>query len=247
MDIIQFVLFFIIIFIAYFIQGVTGFGSAIFALPLASIFMPLNQIIPSLLAFSVMQNAGIALTDRKHIIKGDLVKIILLILIGVPFGIIIFNKLPEDILKIFLSLMIIYISVSSFFKMKTKEDKSNNKTSPFDFLYLFFGGCIHGAFGTGGPLIVVYFVKRIHNKKVFRATMCFIWMVINVVLIIQRAIEGWYSTKVLMLIGCGAFFVLIGTYFGNIVHNHISEEKFLKISYVILFCTGISLLINTLL
>lgn len=245
MDIIEFVLFFIIIFIAYFIQGVTGFGSAIFALPLASIFMPLNRIIPSLLVFSVMQNTGIVVTDRKHIIKRDLVKIISLILVGVPFGIILFNKLPEDILKIFLSLMIIYISISSFIKMKTKKDKTNNKKSFMDFLYLFFGGCIHGAFGTGGPLIVVYFVKRIHNKKVFRATMCFIWMVINVVLIIQRAIEGWYTTSVFLLIGCGAFFVIIGTYFGNIVHNHISEEKFLKISYVILFFTGISLFINT--
>lgn len=245
MDIIQFILFFIIIFIAYFIQGVTGFGSAIFALPLASIFMPLNTIIPSLLVFSVMQNTSIVVTDRKHIIKGDLIKIISLILIGVPFGIILFNKLPENILKIFLSLMIIYISISSFTKMKTKKDKSNNKTSPFDFLYLFFGGCIHGAFGTGGPLIVVYFVKRIHNKKIFRATMCFIWMVINIILIMQRAIEGWYTTEVLILIGCSAFFVIIGTYFGNIVHNHISEEKFLKVSYVILLCTGISLLVNT--
>lgn len=244
MDILQFVFFSIIIFSAYFIQGVTGFGSAIFALPLASIFLPLNAIIPTLLVFSVMQNTSIVVNDRKYI-KRDLIKIISLILIGVPFGIILFNKLPEDILKILLSLMIIYISISSFLKMKTREDKPKNEKSPIDYLYLFFGGCIHGAFTTGGPLIVIYFVKRIHDKKVFRVTMCFIWMIINILLIIQRMIEGWYTTRVLMLIGCGAFFVIIGTYFGNKVHNHISEEKFLKVSYVILFCTGISLLINT--
>lgn len=241
MDITQLILFSTIIFIAYFIQGVTGFGSAIFALPLATIFLPLKNVIPVLLIFGVLQNIIIVIKDKQYINKEEAKKIVFFILIGAPLGILFFNVLPENILKFILSMIIIVIAFS---KLLSSNNKVESKVNRFDFLYLIFGGCMHGAFGTGGPLIVVYIVKRIQNKSSFRVTMCFIWTIINIVLIVQKALTGWFNYNVFILLMYGVIFVILGTYVGNKVHNVVSEEKFAKVSYIILLCSGISLFLN---
>ena len=57
-------------------------------------------------------------------------------------------------------------------------------------LLLFCGGIIQGAFGTGGPFVVIYSSKALPDKKVFRVTLSLLWLSMNSIRLLKWGICG---------------------------------------------------------
>ena len=55
---------FLILLLAYFLRGITGFGSGLIAIPLLAHILPLTFVVPMVLVLDFV--ASIVLSSRKH-------------------------------------------------------------------------------------------------------------------------------------------------------------------------------------
>jgi uncharacterized membrane protein YfcA len=96
---------------------------------------------------------------------------------------------------------------------------------------------------SGGPLIVIYAMKRFKDKNQFRATLSLMWIILNSIMFTTQAVSGLFNPHVWILVAI-AFGVSIASYFiGKKLAHKLELQHFMKITYVLLFISGISLVV----
>ena len=130
--------------------------------------------------------------------------------------------------------MIILLSIKKMFFNKNIDLK--NKTV---ILILITAGIIHGMFVSGGALLVVYMANELKDKSEFRSTMASVWVILGVFLTITQGHNGLLNSNLIYLTCIALIPALIGVYIGNKLYSKISKEKFSKLTYILLFLSGI--------
>lgn len=121
------ILFATVIMMAYFIEGMIGFGGTIVALPLASQIAGIKLAVPVLTIVVFLASVVIAIRDFKYLDKKQFVKISLLMILGLPIGTWLFASLPERPLKLTLSVFMIVISIKGL--MGIYREKKQQRSS----------------------------------------------------------------------------------------------------------------------
>ena len=152
------------------IEGVTGFGSTVIALPFLNLTVGLHDAVQMLCFFGWLVPLYIVSRSWKHIKWNELGRILLYCAPGVPIGMVLFDILPAEILCAILGLFMIYVSISGCQSLKCRTCMPVPmvaKRSKLLKFFLFCGGVIQGAFGTGGPFIVIYATKALPDNVEF--------------------------------------------------------------------------------
>lgn len=227
----------IIIFISHFIGALTGFGCTVLALPFTISLIGIEYAKPVLIVIGLIQCLVVAIEQFKNIDWSEVKKIVFYVAIGMPIGLICYKFLPKGILITILSFFMLFVSIKGLLELKGYKFKSPNK-SVLNFL-LFSGGIIHGAFVSGGPLLMIYSTEKIKSKDTFRATMCIIWVILNTFLIVEGMISGAYTQVVskYILISLPALF--IGVWLANKLTCKVNQRMFNYIIYIVLGTTAI--------
>jgi uncharacterized membrane protein YfcA len=110
-------------------------------------------------------------------------------------------------------------------------------------IILFLGGIIHGAFGTGGPFIIIYAANAIPKKSNFRATLCTLWLALNTVIITKNFATGAINRNVIILLLVCMPFLFAGMLIGNKAHNKVDDKLFTRLVYAVLLLSGLFMLI----
>ena len=113
-------------------------------------------------------------------------------------------------------------------------------------LYLLLGlaGIVHGIFVSGGPLLIGYLTKRIQDKVSFRATISTVWVVLNTIILLDDIRSGLWNPELVKIQVASIPFLLVGMAVGSRLYAKMSQRLFMLITYVLLFVSGISLLIK---
>ena len=232
------------------IEGVTGFGSTVIALPFLNLTVGLRDAVQMLCFFGWLVPLYIVSRSWKHIKWNELGRILLYCAPGVPIGMMLFDILPAEILCAILGLFMIYVSISGCQSLKCKTCMPVPvvaKRSKLLKFFLFCGGVIQGAFGTGGPFIVIYATKALPDKSLFRVTLSLLWLTINSTRMLVWAVKGELSNLHLwkMILICIPFW-LAGILIGDYLHHRVSERGFKYGVYILLAISGLVMLANNL-
>lgn len=234
-----------VILIADFLEGLTGFGSTVIAMPFAIILTGINIAKPILTIVALILAIYVVTISYKDILWEHYFRIVAFVILGLPFGIWLFDKLPESTLKKILGVFMIVIAIRGLFiaykeSKECKESKAINNSVLSIFLFL--GGCIHGAFSSGGPLIILYASEKLPNKSNFRATLSMLWITLDSIIVLQSALSHAITKDVLQLLLYTLPFLAIGAALGNLAHHRIKDGAFTKIVYVVLFISALFML-----
>lgn len=104
-------------------------------------------------------------------------------------------------------------------------------------------GIIHGMFVSGGALLVVYATAVLKEKESFRATVASVWVVLNTGLMISDISQGYMTSSVVKMTGISIIPLFLAIYVGNKIHEKIDQKSFMKITYLLLLASGISILV----
>ena len=260
----------IVVIITHFLEGITGFGCTVLALPFAIMLVGTKQAVPVLLVLALILALYIVIIDRKKIVWKEFFKIVFFVGLGLPIGIFSFGYLNEHVLKYILGAFMIIVSIRGLavFFINTKENKGTKETLECSGSYgniesdsvverkeavksnasklpkwllnifLLLGGFIHGAFASGGPLVVIYAKGELPNKSNFRATICMLWVTLNSVMLTQNLINGKMTPEIWKIIAICLPFLLVGTLAGNWAHHHIKDKYFTQLVYAVLLISG---------
>lgn len=159
--------------------------------------------------------------------------------LGLAVGFYLKASFKVDFLLIVLGVGVIFFALSNLFFKKNME-KSPNKL--VNFVLTFTGGIFHGLFAAGGPLIVNYVGNLTSDKETFRATLAMVWVVLNLILLLQFSIGGVIDKQM----GMSIFYLLpaiwLGGFAGEKLLPKINPSWFFKFVHSTLLIIGVSLL-----
>ena len=231
-----------IVITTHFLEGITGFGCTVLAMPFSIMLLGIDTARPVLTVYALLLALYLAVRYRKSISFAHYGKMIGAMLLGLPVGILAYDILPRRQLLLVLAVFMILVSVRGILKSFGIIRKGAPiKNAPALYL-VFLGGIIHGAFSSGGPLVIIYASEKIKDKSVFRATLCLIWSTLNTILLAQMLINRQIDGGAIRLAGMALPFLIAGTLLGDYAHKHIRDTVFTKLTFLILLATGIFML-----
>ena len=233
----QIVLAIIIIFIAYVVKGLSGFGSGLVAIPFLALLFPLKFIVPvfGLLSYSgtVMQSLQL----RKQVVWGDLLPLIPFTLAGISVAVWLLVNVEAHFLVLALGIFILVYSAYSLLSFHSTAGSRR-----WSILAGSCGGLVGALFGTGGPFYVAYLKMRRLDKGAFRATIAMVFLIDGGTRMLAYASTGLFSTKVLLLVAVMFPVLLTGMYVGHHLHIKIEPHRFNQMISVMLIFSGIMLI-----
>ena len=239
----------LVIFATHTIEGITGFGSSVLALPFLEPALGLELTVQLLCILSWSMALYIIIRSWKDILWKEFLFIVLWAGLGMPVGIWMFDRLPAGILCVILGIFMVFVGirgVNSSYKSAEQPQTPVKRTLLMKAL-LFAGGIIQGAFGTGGPFIVIYSARALPEKRVFRVTLSLLWFTINSCRLIFWLSDGRLTAPESGKALLWAFPVMLaGVILGDYLHNKVSERNFKIGAYAILVLSGIFMTINNL-
>lgn len=121
---------------------------------------------------------------------------------------------------------------------------SDCKDSPALYLILALAGIVHGIFVSGGPLLISYLTKKIQDKVSFRATISTVWVFLNSMILVDDIRAGLWNVDLLKVQLLSIPFLLLGMFIGGKLYVRMSQRLFMMITYILLFISGVSLLVK---
>ena len=247
--------FFLVILLSNIIQGITGFAGTILAMPPSLMLVGYDTAKPVLNVLGLLSGIYVFAGHRKHVCWGELKKIVAVMAAGIVGGIFLkgFFAGRERVLYALLGLFVVCLSLQGLHKLwrdwlGTQEDATAGAKAAEAKagLYLLLGlaGIVHGIFVSGGPLLIGYLTKRIQDKVSFRATISTVWVVLNTIILLDDIRSGLWNPELVKIQAASIPFLLAGMAVGSRLYAKMSQRLFMLITYVLLFVSGISLLIK---
>jgi uncharacterized membrane protein YfcA len=231
----------LIIFSASFVQAVTGFGFALLAVPLLSIFFPLKGVVPLVVLFSLATNLMILKETSKYIRLKEIGLIIIFSIIGIPVGVSFLKLGNVDILKLLIGAIILITGMVMMTGSKLKIGNEAFSSGIIGFL----SGFLNGSISIGGPPLVMYLTNKGDAKDTFRANLTACAIITNLVTISCFLISGGFDRK---LIGNFMFLLpslLAGIVTGILAVRKINEFLFRNLILILIMVTGVIVIITT--
>ena len=233
----------LVIFVAYFIFGISGFGSSIISVPLLVQMYPLRSVVPLMVIVDICASLYVGRKSSQDANLKELKWLFPFSLIGMILGIYLLVKAPNEPLLITLGCFAALNGARVLWQRNAEMHEPINKwwAAPFGF----FGGTFTALFATGGPIYVSYLGLRINDPKQLRATMAFAILMLTFLRLTLMLVTGLIlSWPVIGLAICLMPATFLGIWLGTHVHTKLSNAA-MRVAYgSILIFSGAMLLIR---
>jgi hypothetical protein len=225
----------LIVFMAFFIRGMTGFANSLILVPLMALFLDIKIVVPIAAMLSLASGSLLFHSTKKQINK-EFIFVLIFVMLGTLIGTHFLVTFGSSFLKSILGMMVILFSIQIFFN---KTFKKINKW--FGAIAGIIAGILGGMFTTNGPPLVIYFGNKL-QKESFRATLNVIFFVDAIwlnSLYVARGVITFEEFKLAIILLPA---LIIGIFLGSKIHFKINEVLFKRVVAVILCIVGITFL-----
>ena len=221
-----------------FINGLAGFGTALFALGFWLQIMPPVSAVSIAVVMSVASGLqGVWLVRHSILLQPKrLARFFLPAIVGIPIGIFTLTMLEPHILKLSIAgFMLLY---GGFFTLRRSLPVLMRPTPVIDSLIGFWGGVLGGAASLSGALPTMWCAMRPWSKSETRAVL----QPFNVgVLALTMAIfyiQGVYTWQSVKLIGFCLPVAMAFAQFGIFIFKRLTDEQFRRVLITMMFISG---------
>lgn len=215
-------------FIANFVKGVSGFGTAVVFVPIASFFLAPTAVIPLSVAIALCMNVYMTLHLNSIHLAWKNKALALGLPLGAVAGAYSFSLMPRSFLRYFIAAILLLVATQELLRVTGLSDPPPGETDRphwIDGLTSFSSGVSGGLFSMAGPIVVSYLrmtVKRHRLRQlvvpVFALSAAFAFG--------TYYLNGDLNTLRLPLFGAGLAGAVSGVIAGIPVLDHINERAF---------------------
>ena len=239
----------VVVFVTHGLEAVTGFGCTVLAMPFVTLLLGIDRAKFILAVLAWVLALYFVVTKFKLIVWKQFLVIAGFAGAGMPLGMWAFGVLDRRVLSKALGVFIVLSAGIQLWKRVFRPFLARRSPGPAAegpglprpayWALLFAGGVVHGAFATGGPLIVLYAARALPDKGQFRSTLTLLWAALNTALIVRFAAEGRFDAEAWSVFGLMAPFLAAGIVAGELIHRRVDSDLFAKIVFAMLFATGV--------
>lgn len=229
---------------AYFIRGISGFGSGLVAVPLLALKLPLTFVVPLVLLTDFSASATLGGLNFKQVAWAEIKRLFPPGLIGVAAGTLLLVSLPKMPMLIALGSFVILFALRNLLL-------AGRAPRPVSTLWAWpaalTGGTVGALFGTGGPPYVIYLSHRLADKGKLRATFSGLFFIEGLARIVAFLISGLLLDIHLLWAYLAALpIALSALWAGSHVHTRLTNQQMLTLISLILLGSGLSLYLKAL-
>ena len=215
-----------IAFLGALIFGITGFGSALVTIPLASHFVPLKFALALFALVDLACALSVGLENPRNAVASEFKRLVPMILAGTVLGATLLVNLPRQTGMLLLGLFVLCYSIYSFYSLIRRQSQ---KTISRGWAWLagLAGGVSSTVFGAGGPPYVIYLSQRGLSKEQFRATLG-----LTIISSISLRIVAFFLTG--LLLDAHVWMSALAAVPAALLAIYLSKKMYLKISREIL-------------
>ena len=235
-------LFYLVILLSNIVQGITGFAGTILAMPASLHLVGMGTAVPVLNLLGLLSGIYVCIGNRKAISKKVLKKVVLVMGIAVIAGLFVKRMLASNVRLFYfvLGCIVVLIALSGLVKLFKKAPERQVK-EPVLNLLLLSAGIVHGMYVCGGPLLIAYMSKKLPEKSSFRATISTTWIFLNGIIFLSHILNGSFTPGVIISSLISVPFLLAGMFLGSVLYKRMTQSFFIRLTYVLLLISGISL------
>ena len=235
-------------FIGGFVNGLAGFGTALFALGFFLNVMPPIQAVAIILLMSFISGL-LGLWTVRSDIRPNLKSASYLILpglCGVPFGVYSLVFVDVDSLRLLVaSLLLLY---GGYFSMRARLPSLRGDRPIMDIIIGFLGGILGGLASLSGALPTMWFAMRDRNKHTMRTIIQSFNMSLFVLAIGLFWWRGAYNDQQTWLYAMIAVVIALGSAkLGIIAFGKLTDYQFRRLLVVMTFISGLIMMARILL
>jgi uncharacterized membrane protein YfcA len=233
----------IILLAAYFIRGITGFGSGLISVPLLALFLPLQFVVPLVLLLDFIASIVIGGVNFQRVRWNEIGILVPFGVVGVVLGTSLLVNLPTEPMLFALAGFVFIFAMRSLFNLHGEKPASRGWAAPAALT----GGTVGALFGTGGPPYVIYLSHRIRDKGELRATFSALFFIQGLTRIASFLVAGLLMTASVWIAFLAALPVMLGAlYLGGRVQVGLTPVQMTRLVGGLLLVSSLSLLFKAL-
>ena len=242
MDILTWVIVLSIIFISGIVKGTTGFGFALFSLPLLAHFIPIKTLIPIITLFNLFSSVQIVYQLRSYKLNRAVVMLSVMGILGVILGSLLLKFLPDHWLKLLAASVLIVLSILFLvgYRFKVRKLRRGNAIAGF------ISGILGGSTSVSGPPLALFLTSIKMETQRFRFTFAWYSIITASVAIFDYVKIGVVHVQTFKLFLAGAPLLVISVLLGKHISKKVSAKLFYKVIIVITLFAGIFLFFSCL-
>jgi uncharacterized membrane protein YfcA len=222
-------------FIAEIVGTVSGFGSSILFVPMASVFFDFKTVLGITAVFHVFSNLSKIFLFRKGIDKKIVLKLGIPAVIFVTIGALLTAVVPVEQLELGMNIILVILAIYLIINFNKKLEMSNRN------LYIggLLSGLLAGLVGTGGAIRGITLAAFNLSKDVFIATSALIDLGVDFSRAVVYVSQGYFLKEFLILIPFLMVIGFTGSYIGKVILRYTSDLVFRYIVLIVIIGTSI--------
>jgi uncharacterized protein len=232
-----------IAFLGALIFGLTGFGSSLVTIPLASHLVPLQFALALFALADLVSSYRVGLENPKNAVRGEWTRLVPMILVGTALGVTVLVNLPRAVGMLLLGAFVLSYALYSLFRHPSARIVSPH----WAWVAGLAGGITSTLFGAGGPPYAIYLSQRGLSKEQFRATLGFATMTSISLRVLAFLITGLLLNREVWLAAAAVVpAAFIGIAVARLLFLRISRDTLLRAVTLLLLASGASLVFRAL-
>lgn len=230
----------LIVFGAYVVFGISGFGSTLIAVPLLAHLFPLKFVVPFFVILDCVGAFGMGFRLRADVMRRELSLLLPFMALGILAGVYLLVQLHPELLLGGLGVFVVFFGAAYVIKHGKGFPLPHWSGAPIGA----FGGATSAVFGIGGPIYVFFLTGRGASPTQIRATMPMIFMFTTVARIALFIAAGLYAPATLVAAAALLPVMALGIWTGHHLHLNLSRETVIRVIGGLLVLSGISLIVR---
>jgi uncharacterized membrane protein YfcA len=226
--------------VAEVIGTISGFGSSILFVPIASLFFDFHVVLGITAVFHVFSNVAKILLFKKGIDKNIALKLGIPAVIFVTLGALLSSLVASEIIEAIMGILLIGLALFLSFNHKFQLAQSDKN------LYLggISSGFLAGLIGTGGAIRGITMLAFNLEKNIFIATSALIDLGVDSSRAIVYIYAGYFEVEHIRLIPMLIVVSFLGSFIGKKILEHVSQTIFKYIALIVICITSLVMLIQ---
>jgi uncharacterized membrane protein YfcA len=223
------------IFLAAIVRGFSGFGFSLLSITAISLLLPVSQIVPSIFLLEIAASINLIPGIWRDIHWRSLTWLMVGYVIGLPVGGYALIHAPEAPAQIVLGIFVIgtaILMLRGFHLARTPGTAASTATGAAS-------GVLNGAFGIGGPPVILFYFSTPGAAAIGRASIIFFFLFTDLLGVGYFATQGIVTTQSFIQSLFWLPALLIGVWIGAHGFRRMDQDAFRRWVLVILIALAL--------
>jgi hypothetical protein len=229
--------------VAGLIQGLAGFGSALVAVPLLALLMPVERVVPLMMLIGILLSS-LNLLHLRHALRfRPLAPLLAGYAFGTPVGLLLLTQAPQALVLGLLGLCIGGYALFSLVGRQPRYPWLRNNRLMVGLL----SGALGAAFGTNGPPVILHVSAHTDwDADRQKALLTLFFLVSGVITATALAIGGLMTSAVMGLLPWCLPALLAGSLAGVALYRRLGAHDYRRLVFSLVLGTAVVLILRAL-